>query len=299
MTDYRLKSFLSNGLQTTNPGTKEGVSVRIPTDEEIRAASIPKPTVEELLIKMNEELTATISNLEQQVANLQAMVQELGGRDTVAQEATSPAPQQDLTLYLTSKDLIRTLTASIERQNIEITNRALVSSMEQISMMREDFFKLCAGMEKKIDSMSAKDVLNSFKAYEVDMENILTDGGVFIGHFPFESLNTLHQRIVDVVLTNDPELNGKIAERLSDGYKLGDKVLFKEKVSVYKYTEQIAPETVSEAVEAQPEAAPTEPEAAPASEPEPAPAEPPKTKTTSRKKRTSKAEKTNKTEEEE
>jgi hypothetical protein len=118
--------------------------------------------------------------------------------------------------------------------------------MEQIATMREDFFKLCKGMGKKIDSMSAKDVLASFEAYEVDMENILTDGGVFIGHFDYQSLNTIHQRIVEVVPTGDPEKNGLIAERLSDGYKLGNRVLLKEKVSVYKYTEIMAQEPEDE-----------------------------------------------------
>ena len=39
-----------------------------------------------------------------------------------------------------------------------------------------------------------------------------------------------------------------IAERLSDGYKIGDKVLLKEKVKVYKYDPKLASagETASE-----------------------------------------------------
>ena len=71
------------------------------------------------------------------------------------------------------------------------------------------------------------------------MENILTDAGVYIGKFEFDRLNTLHQRIVGVVPTDDKEKDGTIAERLSNGYKLGDKVLVKERVDVYKFDPSI------------------------------------------------------------
>ena len=105
-------------------------------------------------------------------------------------------------------------------------------------------------------------MLSSFEAYSVDMENILSDGGVFIGAFPYDRLNTLHHRIVGVVPTGEADKDGMIAERLSDGYKIGDKVLLKEKVKVYKYdaklatsdetTSETSSETVSEPVGKEP-----------------------------------------------
>ena len=102
-------------------------------------------------------------------------------------------------------------------------------------IMREDFLRLCKDMRPRISEMDPEMVLSSFEAYCVDMENILTDVGVYIGRFEFDKLNTLHQRIVGVVPTGEKEKDGTIAERQSDGYKLGDKVLLKERVSVYKY----------------------------------------------------------------
>ena len=97
------------------------------------------------------------------------------------------------------------------------------------------------------EAHSAEDVLSSFEAYSVDMENILSDGGVYIGPFPYDRLNTLHQRIIGVVPTDDEEKNGMIAERISDGYKIGNKVLLKEKVTIYRFTETTkADETTSE-----------------------------------------------------
>lgn len=282
MSDYNFKNFLSGGFQNKSapvPESHEGVSIRVPTDQELHEQGIQINDEPPAQKAPETSIEDTLNELKRQIAGLQSTVESL---------KTSAGSSQDMSDYITSREQVKTLQAAIDRQNIEITNKALVSAMEQIAIMREDFFKLCAGMEKKIDTMSAKDVLASFKAYEVDMENILHDGGVEIGHFPYDSLNTIHQRIVEVVLTDDQSKNGLIAERLSDGYKLGDRVLLKEKVTVYKYTENMPQETpdVSQPAAEEPPKADEEVPAKSA------------TKTTSKKKRTTKA-KTKKTEEEE
>jgi len=244
-------------------------------------AEAPKPTAEFKIdpsngdnVRMVDPVRGSIVSLENRVAELQNMISEM---------MENPA-MPDMAPYLTTREQFKSLRDAVDRENIEITNKALITSMEQISIMREDFFKLCSGMRGKLDSMTAEDVLASFEAYQVDMENILTDAGVFIGHFEFDSLNTSHQRIVEIVPTNDMSKNGKIAERLSDGYKIGNRVLFKEKVSVYRYTE-LAEETISKEPEEEiiPEPEPTEAkteEAAPESEPEEKPKPKRKRKTT-------------------
>ena len=226
----KLKNFLKNGLQVkSEPEVEEPEPEYIEetVDEEYDEVDIEEDAGS-TSFQTNEELEDTILALKAQIEELQETVKDL--------RENPPFP--DMSPFVTTREQIKSLTNAIDRQNIEITNKTLTKSMEQIAAMREDFFKLCSGMREKIDVMSAKDVLSSFEAYEVDMENILTDGGVFIGHFPYDSLNTIHQRIVDVVPTNDQDKNGLIAERLSDGYKLGNKVLFKEKVTVYKYVEE-------------------------------------------------------------
>jgi len=223
----KFKNFLSNGF---DKGTDDA-------EEE---------TVEEYDEGSYEDCGEQIEALKETVSTLQAQILEL--KMTIDGLKENP-PFPDMSAFVTTREQIKSLTSAIDRQNVEITNRTLLSAMEQIAIMREDFFKLCGGMRKKIDTMSAGDVLSSFEAYQVDMENILADGGVYIGHFPYDSLNTIHQRIVDVVPTDDPEKNGQIAERLSDGYKLGDRVLLKEKVTVYKYTEPAANTPVEESEE--------------------------------------------------
>ena len=242
----KLKNFLTNGFQGRDQPEEEILEeeeefVEEETEEPIEETEEESFVEEEIIPQSNEELAETVSELRAQIEELQAVIAQL----------REDPPFPDMSSFVTTREQIKSLTNAIDRQNIEITNKTLTKSMEQIAAMREDFFKLCSGMRDKIDVMSAKDVLSSFEAYEVDMENILTDGGVFIGHFPFDSLNTIHQRIVDVVPTDDPNMNGKIAERLSDGYKLGNKVLFKEKVTVYKYIED-AGETDSGEAEAEP-----------------------------------------------
>ena len=274
----RFSNFLSGKFQQTDP--RQGVSVRVPDDSEIETQRTEQPKNDEVSVAVPKDFS---EELKDDIASLKAQIEELKA-EISAMRATSPEVP-DLSSFVTSKEMIKSLTNAIDRQNVEITNKALLSSMEQIAILREDFFKLCAGMEKKIDTMSAKDVLASFQAYEVDMENILTDGGVYIGHFPYETLNTIHQRIVEVVPTNDQEKNGKIAERLSDGYKLGNRVLLKEKVTVYKYVENMVQETPSE----EPKRPEPVPEAKPAEETkaEEAPAKPVK-KTSSRKRNSTK-----------
>ncbi len=279
MSESNLKNFLANiksGQKHQEQPSQEEHEVRIVVPDEAPQQSV-EVSVEEPTLAEQESQDTVLAEEEAQdtILALKAQIEEL--KQTVDELRANP-PMPDMSAFLTSREQIKSLTNAIERQNIEITNKSLMTSMEQIAIMREDFFKLCDGMRKKIDTMSAKDVLSSFEAYEVDMENILTDAGVFIGHFPYETLNTIHQRIVDVILTNDQEKNGQIAERLSDGYKLGDRVLLKERISVYKYTDEALP------VAKEPE-------------PEPEKETPAKTKTTSKKKRTTKKTKATEAEE--
>jgi hypothetical protein len=137
---------------------------------------------------------------------------------------------------ITSKEQHKNYMDAVAKRDTEIANRKFMNMLEQMCIMREDFFKLCSDMEKKLDKFSPKDVLDSFTAYSTDMENILIDAGVHIGKFDCERLNTIHQRIIDVVPTDDETLNGTIAERLSYEYEFNGRVLFKEKVKIYKFT---------------------------------------------------------------
>jgi len=162
------------------------------------------------------------SGLEEEIAELKKMVAELTSR---------------LERCTTTKEQLKEYSTIMSKRDAELSNRKFMGMLEQLSVMREDFFKLCNGINAKLDSFSPKNVLNSFEAYGVDMENILIDCGVEIGPSKFEKLNTLHQRIVDVIPTDDESMNGMIAERMSDGYVYQGRVLLKERVKIYRFSE--------------------------------------------------------------
>ncbi len=237
MDDNKLKNFLVNGFQALDRREDEDDIVEESYGEDVEAVDERVETVRQ---DDRPDITSSLKDLETELIRIRYMIEDM--RDA------EPDPP-DLSAYMTTREQFKSITASVEKRNAETANKTLVGAMEAISVMREDFFKLCQGMRGRIGELSAETVLSSFEAYSVDMENILVDGGVYIGAFPYEKLNTLHQRIVGVIPTGEAEKDGMVAERLSDGYKFGDKVLIKEKVNVYKFDASLAPkpdETISE-----------------------------------------------------
>ena len=240
MDENKLKNFLINGFQPKeeredpDEGSGEERIDEVTDDTEDYEVEDRSPRE---LPENDFDIRTSMKDLETELIRIRYLVEDL--RDS---EPAMP----DMSQYMTTREQFKSVTAAVSKRDAEAGYKALVNAMEAVSVMREDFFKLCQGMRERIDEMSAETVLSSFEAYSVDMENILTDGGVFIGAFPYDRLNTLHHRIVGVVPTGEADKDGMIAERLSDGYKIGDKVLLKEKVKVFKYDAKLAaPEETS------------------------------------------------------
>lgn len=240
MDENKLKNFLINGFQPKeeredpDEGSGEERIDEVTDDTEDYEVEDRSPRE---LPEDDFDIRTSMKDLETELIRIRYLVEDL--RDS---EPAMP----DMSQYMTTREQFKSVTAAVSKRDAEAGYKALVNAMEAVSVMREDFFKLCQGMRERIDEMSAETVLSSFEAYSVDMENILTDGGVFIGAFPYDRLNTLHHRIVGVVPTGEADKDGMIAERLSDGYKMGDKVLLKEKVKVFKYDAKLAaPEETS------------------------------------------------------
>lgn len=253
MNEKKIVNFLVNGFQVREDRDEETMMEEPVEGPEADAAVEEETYGEEYIEEPVEPAAMDMTGLEDELRavkdellKMRYILEDL--RDVDPHEPAAPAPElPNMSAYLTTRDQMKAVTAAVERREADASNKAMVKSMEQIAIMREDFFKLCQGMRARIDTMSAESVLSSFEAYSVDMENILRDGGVFIGAFDYDKLNTLHQRIIGVIPTDDEEKNGMIAERLSDGYKIGNRVLLKEKVKIYKFTEAAkASETDSE-----------------------------------------------------
>ncbi len=264
--ENKLVSFIMNGHRASEP------DAQLPEAEEQQESDCEAAErMEERLDSIERalsEMGAALRNSEHDLEPLESAVRELrekAGADAVEivseiRELREKEPEkQDLSPYMTSREQMKTIIAAVERRDAELADKRFARAMEQVAMMREDFLKLCVSIREKMDAMTAEDVLSSFEAYMVDLENILCDGGVYIGPFPYDRLKTTHQRIVGVIPTDDPEKNGMVAERKADGYKLGNKILIKEKVTVHRLCESMtgagkdpepepeaAPETVSE-----------------------------------------------------
>ena len=246
MTDKRtskaskFKNFLVTGSvdekedDTIEEDTYQDDQAAAVTEEEFEGSPKEEVIVEDIIIEevrdeeefepcqaavTEEDRTA----LENEIAELKKMVADLTA---------------GLERYATSKEQLKEYSAVISKRDGELANRKFIGMLEQLSVMREDFFKLCGGINAKLDSFSPKEILGSFEAYGVDMENILMDCGVEIGQSKFEKLNTIHQRIVDIIPTDDESKNGMIAERVSDGYTYQGRVLLKEKVKIYRFSEK-------------------------------------------------------------
>lgn len=238
-TNNRLKNFLVNGFQGLDSGREEPADETF-TEEIVEESAEPVTVTEQPAAPApadNEAMKA----IESELIRIRFLLEDL-------EKGAAPAKAEmpDMSAYLTTREQAKAVNATVARLESASGNKALIHAMEQISSMREDFFRLCSGMRAGIDKMDAETVLSSFEAYEVDMENILTDAGVYIGKFDYDKLNTLHQRIVGIVPTDEKEKDGTIAERQTDGYKLGDKVLMKERVTVYKYSPGVADADASE-----------------------------------------------------
>ena len=153
-------------------------------------------------------------------------------------EAPEPAPQVsgDLGQYVTTREMFDKYARQMDRRDGELANKKFMHLMEKLSLMREDYAKLCRNLSENAASYSGKEVLTSFEAYLVDIENMLTDAGVTIGHFGSigDPVDVQHQRIMGVVATDDPSKNGTVAQKLSEGYEYDGRAIVKEKVNVYK-----------------------------------------------------------------
>ncbi|MCQ2078812.1 MAG: hypothetical protein MJZ38_01970 [archaeon] len=141
--------------------------------------------------------------------------------------------------FITTKEVFNVYLKQLSRRDGELGNKKLMTIMEKLCLIREDYAKLCNDMGRNIASLTAKDILSSFEAYLVDLENMISDAGISVGPYgkDGDQVDVMHQRIVGVVPTTDPSKNGTVAERLSSGYEYDGRALLKEKVNVYKVAE--------------------------------------------------------------
>lgn len=206
--------------------------------------------------KVAVTLIETEEKLEQLTGLTEALTQRLDEMNTVdvseapvapaGTSAPEPAVQSapvdlgNIQEYVTSRDAFNRYLKEFSRRDGELADKHFKNILEKICLMKVDYEKLCSNAQKDIKMYSAQDILNSFSAYLVDIENIIVDAGVVIGPYGNEGdqIDPMHQRIVNVVPTDDPAKNGVVAERLAPGYEYNGRAIVKEKVNVYKVPDE-------------------------------------------------------------
>lgn len=180
----------------------------------------------------------------------QMMPGPTGFREGPAPAETAPVqerPAETAPGFVTSREMFDSFSKQLARKDGELANKSFASLVEKLCYLREDYNKLCDDIESNISVFSAAQILGSFKAYLVDLENMLTDAKVEVGPYGKDGdrVNVMHQRIVKVIPTTDPTKDETIAERLADGYEFGGKAIIKEKVNVYKLAEPAPAQNVT------------------------------------------------------
>lgn len=88
----------------------------------------------------------------------------------------------------------------------------------------------------KGEEITMKSVINNLEIYESDLTDLLEKYNV--ESYCYEEVDTFEprqQKAIKVIPTDDITLDKKIADRLMNGFKTGDKIIVKEKVMAYKY----------------------------------------------------------------
>ncbi len=192
-----------------------------------------------------ENMSMTTVVLAQKIDEIQsgmaASHEEIGRDDPESEnEEESVLDTEAVKGFVTTREIFDKYSKQFARRDGELANKKFLALMEKLCLMHDDYAKLCSDIGSNVDSFSGKDVLKSFEAYLVDLENMLGDIGVVFGKFGSDGdqVDVMHQRIVGVVPTSEIALNGTVANRISYGYEYDGRAILKEKVQVYKISEQ-------------------------------------------------------------
>jgi molecular chaperone GrpE (heat shock protein) len=121
------------------------------------------------------------------------------------------------------------------QENIETKFDELLTTMAKI---RNDILKLSMTIRKDLNNMRKADLVESIEGYAIDIANLLIDNGVTMSEMIDEDYNPSIHVISSVVETEDPTLQGKIAESTGDYYEKDGRVILRNGVKVYRYVKK-------------------------------------------------------------
>ena len=119
----------------------------------------------------------------------------------------------------------------------DVKNSSVKSLLIKVANVREAADDLVERMEKNRDSVTIDDAIDAVCNFGDMLEEILLVNGAVRfrdeAGTPYEYPRHNKAKVID---TENPALNKTVAEVVSSGYVLDDKVLLPEKINVYRYT---------------------------------------------------------------
>lgn len=138
------------------------------------------------------------------------------------------------------------------------TARPLVQG---VIRFHDDIGKLTTALRSKpADEVTPERCFAILDGLQEDLEILLNQNGVASYRESQDALDLRRQRVVRKVTTDNPELAGKVAERIRPGFETGNEILEKERVAAYEVRKP-SPETATPAPAAAPQAVATDREA--------------------------------------
>lgn len=118
------------------------------------------------------------------------------------------------------------------QEDLEAKMDELLTTMAKI---RNDILKLSLTIRRDINGMTKAHLIESIEGYAIDIANMLSDNGVTMSRMVDEEYNPTIHVISSVEETNDPSLQGKVAESTGDYYEKNGRIILRNGVKVYRY----------------------------------------------------------------
>jgi molecular chaperone GrpE len=221
--------------------------VPLPDGHGLEAVETPARVAPEFVVTATTEEAALIGAPTQVPSSIAEVVAPGIGRDDLNALGERLAAQFKPLADLARK--IDGVQASLDREGrAEATREKVVDRLHAelqeykndflLKVMRPvflDLIQLHDDMGKRIDAQadSENDVAQALRDYQQGIIDVLYRQGVEPFYADGDTFEPRHQRAIQTVATEDPELNKQVASRLRCGFQSGDKVIRPEMVSVY------------------------------------------------------------------
>ncbi len=107
--------------------------------------------------------------------------------------------------------------------------------VKDIAILHKEINELFSSISEEITNENALEKYTSSLNYIINkLENVLIAAGVVIDPFVDEMLDRKKHQVLKVIPSEKPEDNAKVANRYTDCYLIGDRVIYLSKIDVYK-----------------------------------------------------------------